>query len=147
MTLGAVATIVGSVLPWVRSGGVERNSYDLFRLVGRLGFAPDGPAATALRWWPVMPLLAVSAVVAVWWAWPRSGGLLGILAAGYAGSVAVAVLLAPSGGLVDIGAGPAVSAAGALALLVGSCAVLVLSARPTGGAAAAPPAAPPAGPS
>jgi hypothetical protein len=147
MTVGAAATIVGSVLPWVRSGGVARNSYDIFRLVGRLGFAPDGPASTALRWWPVMPLLAVSGVVAVWWAWPRSGALLGILAAAYAGTVAVAVLLAPAEGLVDIGAGPAVSTAGALALLAASCAVLVLSARPTGAAAGAPPAAPPGGPS
>ncbi len=129
MTIGAAVTIVGSLLTWVRSGGVSRNSYDIFRLVGRLGFAPDGPAATALRWWPVMPLLAVTGVVAVWWTWPRTGGLLGVLAACYAGVVAVAVLAAPAEGLVDIGFGPAVSSVGAAGLLAGS--VLALSARST----------------
>ena len=120
MTVGAALTIVGSVLTWVRSGGVSRNSYDIFRLVGRLGFAPDGPAATALRWWPVMPLLAITSVVAVWWTWPRTGGLLGLLAASYAGAVAVAVLVAPERGVVDVGVGPAVSAVGAASLLAGS---------------------------
>ena len=92
--------IVGSLLTWVRSGGARRNSYDLFRLVGRLGFAPDGPAATALRWWPMMPLLATVGrrrrVVVV--ATPRRA--LGLVAGAYAGGVGVAVLAAPDGGLV-----------------------------------------------
>ena len=62
-----------------------------------------------------MPLLAVTGVVAAWWTWPRTGGLLGLLAAVYAGVVAVAVLAAPAEGLVDIGVGPAVSLGGSLA--------------------------------
>ena len=144
MTSGAALIIVGTLLTWVRSGGARRNSYDIFRLVGRLGFAPDGPEATALRWWPVMPLLATSAVVAVWWSWPRLGAALGLLAGAYGGGVAVAVLAAPDGGLVQIGPGPVVTAIGAAILLAGS--IGVLSARSTDRGARAPRAAPPGGP-
>ena len=147
MTVGAAVTVVGSLLTWVRSGGARRNSYDIFRLVARLGFAPDGPAATALRWWPVMPLLATIAVVAVWWTWPRVGGVIGLLAALYAGGVAVAVLAAPTGGAVAIGAGPAVSAVGAAILLTGSVRLVVLSWRSTGDGDRGPHAGPPGGPS
>ena len=81
----------------MRTGSRSRNSYDVFRVVGRLGFAPDGPAATALRWWPVVPLLTVVAVVAVWWGWGRPGGVLGIVAAVYAGVIGAAVAAAPAG--------------------------------------------------
>jgi hypothetical protein len=132
----------------VRSGGARRNSYDIFRLVGRLGFAPDGPAATALRWWPVMPLLATVAVVAVWWAWPRLGAVVGLLAGVYAGAVAIAVLAAPAGDVVDVGGGPAVSATGAAILVVGSIGtLLVVRSTPTGAGARGPRAAPPGDPS
>jgi hypothetical protein len=144
MTSGAALMIVGTLLTWVRSGGARRNSYDIFRLVGRLGFAPDGPEATALRWWPVMPLLATSAVVAVWWSCPRLGATLGLLAGAYAGGVAVAVLAAPDGGLVQIGPGPVATAIGAAILLAGT--IGVLSARSTDRGARAPRAAPPGGP-
>ena len=118
--------LLGSFLPWVRTGSRDRNSYDVFRVVGRLGFAPDGPAATALRWWPLVPLLTIGAVVAVWWGWVRIGGAVGILAATYAGGVGLAVWGAPATELVDIGAGPALSSVGAAALLGGSIAGLAV---------------------
>ena len=109
MAVGGAMVVVGSFLPWVRTGSRDRNSYDVFRVVGRLGFAPDGPAATALRWWPLVPLLTIGAVVAVWWGWVRIGGAVGILAATYAGGVGLAVWGAPATELVDIGAGPALT--------------------------------------
>lgn len=131
MLAGAVLAIIGSFLPWVRSGSRSRHSYDVFRVVGNLGFAPDGPAATALRWWPLVPFLAVAAVVAVWWGWARVGGGVGVAAGLYAGGVGVAVLAAPAGGLVDTGAGPPLTVAGAVILLGGSVAVLVIGAGTT----------------
>ena len=91
MAAGGVVMIVGSLVPWVRTGGARRNSYDLLSLVDRLGFAPDGPAEAALRWWPLMPLLVAVAVVAAWWGWPRAGGALGVVAAVYGGGVGLAV--------------------------------------------------------
>ena len=129
MAAGAVAVIVGSLLPWVRTGGRRRHSYDLFELVERLGFAPSGPVATALRWWPLVPLLAVSAVVAAWWGWPRAGGLVGEIAALYAGAIALAVSLAPSDRAIDALAGAPVTFLGAVALLGGSVAAIVAGFR------------------
>lgn len=126
MAAGAAVTIAGSLVPWLRTGDRNRNSFDLFRVVGRLGFAPDGPAAAAIRWWPLVPLLAVVAVVIAWWGWARAGGALGAVAALYAGGVAVAVATSPAAGALDVAPGPLVTAAGAIVLLVGSLAAAVV---------------------
>jgi hypothetical protein len=126
MAAGAGLALVGSFLPWVRTGSRDRNSYDVFRVVGRLGFAPDGPAATAMRWWPLVPLLAVAAVVAAWWGWARWGGALGVVAACYGAAVGIAVANAPEPTLVDVRAGAIVTTVGAVVLLAGSVAVLVV---------------------
>ncbi len=42
MAAGAALAILGALLPWIRTGGRSRNSFDLFRIVRDLGFAPDG---------------------------------------------------------------------------------------------------------
>ena len=131
MAAGGLLAVAGSFLPWVRTGSRDRNSYDVFRVVGRLGFAPDGPAATAMRWWPVVPLLAAAAVVAVWWGWARWGGVLGSAAAIYGGVVGVAVVAAPESGLVEVRAGTIVTTVGAAILLVGSIAAVVVGAGGT----------------
>jgi hypothetical protein len=128
MVAGGALTVLGSFLPWVRTGSRARNSYDVFRVVGRLGFAPDGPASTAMRWWPLVPLLAVAAVVAVWWGWGRAGGLVGLVAATYAGTIGIAVTAAPEAELVDVGSGPVVTATGALVLLAGAVLAIVIGA-------------------
>jgi len=130
MAVGAVVMVGGSLLAWIRSGDARRNSYALFALVERLGFAPDGPAAAAIRWWPLVPLVAVVAVVGAWWGWPRAGGIVGIVAASYAGGVGVAVATASSPG-VDIEPGPLVTAIGGAILLAGSIACVVAGARDT----------------
>jgi hypothetical protein len=152
MAVGAVVTIGGSLLPWVRTGGTRRNSYDLLSLVDRLGFAPDGPAEQALRWWPLLPLLAVGAVVAAWWGWPRAGGSVGVLAALYAGAVGVAVGRAGSA-VVHVEPGPAVTVGGAVVFAAGSIGAVVVGwragqprvVRPTGPGSSARRAAPPDG--
>jgi hypothetical protein len=131
MAVGATVMVGASLLPWVRTGGVRRNSYDLLSLVERLGFAPDGPAEPALRWWPLMPLLAAVAVVLAWWGWPRVGGTLGVAGAIYGGGVGLAVSRS-SARLVDVEAGPTVTFVGALLLGAGSLAAIVLGGRPTG---------------
>jgi hypothetical protein len=128
MAIGAGVTVIGSLLPWVRTGGARRNSYDLFSLVDRLGFAPDGPVGAALRWWPLMPLLATVGVVAAWWGLVRVGGGLGLIAAGYSGAVAVAITRAPSN-LVRVELGAAVTVGGALVLAGGAIAALVVGWR------------------
>jgi hypothetical protein len=119
MAVGAVVLIAGSLLPWVRTGGVRRNSYDLLSLVERLGFAPDGPIEPALRWWPMMPLLATVAVVGAWWGWPKTGGVVGVIAALYGGGVGTAVMWARSN-VVHTQFGAPMTMIGAVILAAGS---------------------------
>ena len=125
MAVGAAVVVIGTLLPWVRTGGRRRNSYDLLVLVERLGFTPDGATATALRWWPLLPVLVVAAVVAAWWGWLRVGGATGLVAAGYAGTISVLVVRGGSA-LVRMQAGTTVTIIGAVALAAGSIAALAI---------------------
>jgi hypothetical protein len=143
MAFGATLAIVGALLPWIRTGGRSRNSFDLFRTVHDLGFAPDGAAAALIRGWPVVPLLAVVGVVAAWWGWSRAGGVIGVVAALYAGIVGVAILSAPTRGRVLArGLGPTVTTIGGVVLLGGSIAVLVVGRAVTSPTPTAAPARP-----
>ena len=125
MAVGAAVVVIGTLLPWVRTGGRRRNSYDLLVLVERLGFTPDGATATALRWWPLLPVLVVAAVVAAWWGWLRVGGATGLVAAGYAGTISVLVVRGGSA-LVRMQAGTTVTIIGAVVLAAGSIAALAI---------------------
>jgi hypothetical protein len=119
--------VIGALLPWLRTGGRSRNSFDLFRVVGDLGFARHGVAATAIRWWPIVPLLAVVAVVTSWWGWARTGGVVGVVAGLYTLAVGIAVLGAPTRGrIIARSVGATVTTVGGGVLLVGSAAVLAV---------------------
>jgi len=113
VTVGAAAVLLGTFLPWWRSGTRGRSSYQLVELLDRLGFAPDGPAATAVRWWPVVPLLLVVAVLAAWWQRWAMAALVAAAAAVYAFSFALAIRTAPGTAL----AGTVVTIAGSIVLL------------------------------
>ena len=52
-------TIVGTFLPWLRSGDNDRNSFQLLSLLDFLGFAPAGPLGWAVRAWPTILLVCV----------------------------------------------------------------------------------------
>jgi hypothetical protein len=120
ITLGAALTLLGTFMPWVRSGQTSRSSYGLLGLVDRLEFAPDGPAAMAVKWWPLVPLLLTVSVVAVWW--PRHSVAIpaAVVAGVYVCGMALALAKAP----VPLLAGRMASIAGALVLL-GAAAVLI----------------------
>lgn len=139
MAAGAVVTVLGSILPWLRTGARQRNSYDAFAVADRLGFGPGGAAAEGLRWWPLVPLLTAIAVVAAWWGWRRPGGAVGVLAGAYAATVGTAVATADAQAVVDIRPGAAVTAVGGGLLALASIATLLITpprpGRPTGPAA------------
>jgi hypothetical protein len=133
---GAIVVLVGTFLPWLASGAAERSSYDLFGIVDRLGFSPDGVVGWALRLWPLLPLLLVVTVVshhirldASWVPVVRSAATA--LSALYAGSVALAVRLAPEVGLFSPRVGPWVTLAGAALLALST--VLSAPIRPPTG--------------
>jgi hypothetical protein len=129
LTSGAAIVILGSFGPWVRSGARARSSYDVFELIDRLGFSPDGVVATAVRWWPVMPVLVVVATVMWWWGRDVPAAVVGFVAGGYAFATALAVSRAPDAGLISIGWGPRITMVGALVMVAASVAALVSRVR------------------
>ena len=119
MTSGAALMIVGTLLTWVRSGGARRNSYDLFRLVGRLGFAPGRPGGDGAA------LVAADAVAGAVGRRRRVVGVATPRRGARARSPAPTAVASPSPcslrptvGWCTIGPGPVVTAIGA-AILVG----------------------------
>jgi hypothetical protein len=124
VTAGAVVALVGTFLTWVRSGAAERSSYDVFDLVDRLGFSPNGVVGIALRAWPLVPLLLALSVAVHWWSveHPLSQAariVLTAIAAIYPGAIAVAVANAPEISLFEVGPGPIVTVIGAAVMLLG----------------------------
>jgi hypothetical protein len=102
MTIAAAVLLLGTFLPWVRSGRRERNSYELLGLVDRLGFAPDGWVERFVRWWPVVPLLVVAAVVGAWWNRRPAAVVLAVTAIVYATAVAWKLAERPGPALLGI---------------------------------------------
>ena len=123
VSVGAATALVGTFLPWVRIGSRSRSSYLLLGILSRLRFTPGGPAAAAVRLWPLVPLLLVSAVVVAWSGRRRVGGAITVVAAVYVGGLAAVVTLAP----VAAQPGVPVALAGSVVLLV--AAVLQLTGR------------------
>ena len=120
MSAGVAVVLVGSFVPWVSSGAKRRSSYDLFDIVERLGFAPDGAFAVVVRLWWLLPLVLVGATVAVWYGrWWVAAGLAG--AAAVLGAVVGAgVLSADDNAFVRVLGGPAVTLVGAAILAAGA---------------------------
>lgn len=120
VTVGAVTVIIGSALPWLRTGQRRRTSFEVFGLVDRLGFSPSGVVGWAVRLWPIVPLLVIVVAALAWfdgrWSLP-----VAVVGAGYAGGVGVAVATVDDRSFVDIGLGPTVTAGGAALILLGAC--------------------------
>lgn len=96
--------MLGTFLPWLRSGSVDRSSYEIFDLIERLGFSPGGPIGWAVRLWPLVPLLFALATVLQWSMSIRplvttARRVLPLVASLYGGGVALAIRLAPEAGL------------------------------------------------
>jgi len=111
MAIGGVAVcVIGTLLPWLRSGERDRSSYQLAGVVSRL---LDGPTATVAKMWLVFPLVA-SAVLAMLLVRGGLGSMLAAAAVAAVGAVfALLVARAPLPGLAGlwvtvVGAGCAV---------------------------------------
>ena len=127
MTVGAGLAIVASFVPWLRSGTIERSSYDLIGLVHLLRIADNAHIRLLIRLWPVMPLLVVSGVVAAWWGWRFVGAGVGVVAAAFSGIPSAAVAHAvPDRNQISITEAPLWTTAGAGVLLLGSLIVLLV---------------------
>lgn len=125
LTAGGVAVIVGTFLPWVASGTAERSSYEVFEVVDRLGFSPDGPVGWAMRLWPMVPLLMVLAAAASWFEYRVLAITVGAVGGLYAAAVGFAVDQAPKEGLVRVLGAPLFTGLAAAVVLAGTVAEVV----------------------
>lgn len=120
-TVSAALTLIGVFAPWLRSGASTRSSFELFDLVDRLGFAPDGAFAWAVRLWPLVPLATIGGVVAAWFGRQRIAiGLAGGTGC-YVGAVAIGLRRAPNAGFIRTEWGADLAVAGATALIATAC--------------------------
>lgn len=140
-TVGAAIAAVGTFVPWLRSGTRQRNSYELFSLVDRLGFSQSSVIGWGLRLWPVVPFLLVLAVTLQWFSRTPSGrwitGLVVMVVVVYAGVVSLAVRSAPSSSLITIESGSVVSLVGTIAFAAGAAMCATTRGIPGPGAAPA----------
>ena len=121
MFLAAVLLVAGTFLPWIRSGTVWRNSYEVWQSADRLGVIEGRPAETLHLVWFLLPLGAAGLLVAVALDRPRlSAGLAGVMGA-LAVLGAVVALIAP----LPTGAGPSVTLLGGIVLLAAAVGNLV----------------------
>jgi hypothetical protein len=118
-TGGAVAVVVGTFLPWLRSGTRRRTSYEIFSLVERLGFSRSDVVGWGLRLWPLLPLLVACAATLTWFPRAWVTGVVTLVAAAYAGLVSAAVRSASPSGIISVEYGPTVTLAGAVVLAAG----------------------------
>jgi hypothetical protein len=118
-TIGAAVALLGTFLPWLRSGSRRRNSYEIFSLVDRLGISQSSLVGWGLRLWPVVPFLLALAVTLQWFPRQWLGGIAAIAAAVYVGGVAAAVRTAPATSLIAVEYGPSVTIAGIITFAIG----------------------------
>ena len=121
-TAGALVAVVGTFLPWLRSGTRRRSSYEIFSLVDRLGISQSSLVGWGLRLWPIVPLLLATAVTLAWFPRKWFSGASAVAAVVYAGGVSAAVEFAPATSLIAVSYGPWVTLAGAIALAAGAVA-------------------------
>ncbi|MTD13796.1 hypothetical protein GIS00_07550 [Nakamurella sp. YIM 132087] len=126
---GVVGTVLGAFLPWVRSGSVDRNSFELSGVASRLLF-PDGLVSWLLSVWPLIgPLCAVPVVLALLRLWRSAGAMSVVLGAI---TIALSVTVQVMGGdraVAGIGlvrTGPVVLAVGGLLLVLGGVVLLTV---------------------
>ena len=125
--LGLVVLVVGTFLPWLRSGSVLRNSYQTVTVARRLTTLCDGvPGAVTAAWPAVGITAAVSAVLYALGA-RRASAVTALLLAVVTGTIAtLAIVLLPASESTVrvIVAGPAVTLGGAVLALVGALTLL-----------------------
>lgn len=98
---GLVVTVVGTFLPWLRSGDVRRNSYTSFGTVRRLiGF--HGAAEVLVHAWPMVGAASAVVVVVAALGLRRTAAGLGFLVAGWAAAVAGGALAHDPNNLVGV---------------------------------------------
>lgn len=124
---GVVVLVIGTFLPWLRSGAAERNSYQAGGVIQRL-IAPHGPLRLLLAVWPSVALVCAVAAAGYTIGFRRSALALASLASVAAGAVSIVALNAAPRPYASVTiSGPAVTLAGATLVLAGAATAVLIS--------------------
>jgi hypothetical protein len=123
---GAGVVLVGSFLPWYRSGRRARSSYDLFAVVERIGALPGPVATVAVSIWVAVPVVVAVVIAALLLRRKVLAALVALVLGSYALTLALIVGSASS----SWEAGVIVAAVGGITSVVGGTALLIATRRP-----------------
>ncbi len=127
--LGLVVVVVGTFLPWLRSGHATRNSYRASGTIRRI-IHPPGPLGVLFTVWPLLAVAAAAAIALLVLRMRRLGALIGLLTALLAGGAAFeAVRSASSAYAAVVTSGPTATLIGA-GLIIVAAPVCFVTARP-----------------
>jgi hypothetical protein len=93
--VGALVLMVGTFLPWLRSGEVWRNSYEVWRSAERLGVVSGGPVGVVYVAWFLLPVAAGGLLLAISLHRPHTATALGVFVVVLPGLGAALALRAP----------------------------------------------------
>jgi hypothetical protein len=126
---GLGVLVLGTFLPWLRSGQVSRNSYQTGGALQRLLSLP-GPLQTAVSVWPFVGLACAATVALFAIGLHRSAAAASLLTAAAAAVISIAALTVSGSGLVaPVRLGPIVTLLGAI-LVVAAASLVLVSRRP-----------------
>ena len=111
--VGLVATVVGTFLPWLRSGAHERNSYQAGGAVRRL-VEPSGVVDHLLALWPFVGIACAASIALYLFRVRAPAVVLGCASALGAGAAAIAALATTATSFAEVEViGPATTLTGA----------------------------------
>jgi hypothetical protein len=127
ITAGSAAVVgLASFLPWLQTGHITRNSFQMMRTAELLDVV-TGIAVAALRAWYLVPALIALVWLTAALEWPRAMAALAFALVVAAGAAAVVVLR--SG--VPTGPGPRLALVASTGTLAGSAITVRSTRRPT----------------
>jgi hypothetical protein len=124
--IGLALVVVGSFLPWFRSGRRVRASYELFDLVDRLELLSGGAARVAVAGWLLVPLAAAGAAAALLLGRSTIGAVISIVVGLY--TAVLASVVRSTAGRWE--AGTAVATIGGIVATMGGLILLASTRRP-----------------
>ena len=92
---GSGAALLGTFLPWLRTGDRERTSYELSSIARRLHVASSTGERVVIAVWPVVPFCVLGATVLLVMRCSLGARVFGLAVSGYVGAVALIVWRTP----------------------------------------------------
>jgi hypothetical protein len=135
IVVGIAVTVGGTFGPWLRSGSVERNSFQMVGTLERFPLIDNWAVRAAVGAWPYLgPALMIPLVLAAFRLWRSTGvaaALLGIVAVVPSATALFVVGTRSRFGISLLTTGPLTVIAGAMLMLTGSAVLLLSRGRDT----------------